>query len=163
MRVGLAPLDPPYGLAMWYRIFGSNDTEPTPAAVLEHLNALGAPVSGQFHGEGGDWFGAELLVAGKVRLGLERFLASEEGIRAELNSWAAWLETCAPQAEQARLMECMIQVRQLFTLQRPDEAEEAGPVCVTLCQFLAQVTDGTYQIDGRGLFAADGTLLVEES
>jgi hypothetical protein len=147
---------------MWYRIFGSNDTEPSPTAVLEHLNGLGVAVSGQFHGEGGDWFGAELVVAGKVPLGLERFLASEEGIRAELNSWAAWLETCAPEAEQARLMERMIQVRQLFTLQRPDEAEGVGPVCEALCQFLAHATGGTYQIDGRGLFAADGALLVEE-
>ncbi len=147
---------------MWYRIFGSNDTEPTPAAVLEHLNGLGVPATGEFHG-GDAWFGAELVVAGKVPLGLERFLASEEGIRAELNSWAAWLETCAPEAEQARLMERMIQVRQLFTLQRPDGAEEAGPVCEALCQFLARATDGTYQIDGRGLFAADGTLLAAES
>jgi hypothetical protein len=147
---------------MWYRIFGSNDTEPSPAAVLEHLNGLGVAVSGKFHGEGGDWFGAELLVAGKVPLGVERFLASEEGIRAELNSWAAWLETCAPEAEQARLMERMIQARQLFTLQRPDEAEEAGPLCVALCQFLARATGGTYQIDDQGLFAADGTLLAEE-
>jgi hypothetical protein len=148
---------------MWYRIFGSTDAEPTPAAVLEHLHGLGAAVRGEFHGEGGDWYGAELVVAGKVPLGLERFLASEEGIRAELNSWAAWLETCAPEAEQARLMERMIQARQLFTLQRPDDAEEAGPVCEALCQFLARATDGTYQIDGRGLFAADGTLLAEES
>ena len=148
---------------MWYRIFGSNDTEPSPAAVLGHLNGLGVAVSGKFHGEGGDWFGAELLVAGKVPLGVERFLASEEGIRAELNSWAAWLETCAPEAEQARLMERMIQVRQLFTLQRPDDAAEAVPVCEALCQFLARATDGTYQIDGRGLFAADGTLLVQET
>ena len=146
---------------MWYRIFGSNDTEPTPAALLEHLNGLGAAVSGEFHGEGG-WFGADLVVAGAVRMVLERFLASEEGIRAELNSWAAWLETCAPEAEQVRLMERMIQARQLFTLQRPDDAEAAGPVCVALCQFLARATGGTYQIDGRGLFAADGTLLAEE-
>jgi hypothetical protein len=146
---------------MWYRIFGSTDGEPSPAAILDHLNGPGVAVSGKFHGDG-DWFGAELVVAGKTPLGLERFLASEEGIRAELNSWAAWLETCAPPAEQARLMERMIQARQLFTLQRPDDAEAAGPVCEALCQYLARATDGMYQIDGRGLFAADGTLLAEE-
>jgi hypothetical protein len=147
---------------MWYRVFGGNDMEPSPAAVLEHLNGLGAAASGKFHGEGDDWFGAELVLAGKIPLGVERFQATEEGIRAELNSWAAWLETCAPTADQARLMERMIQARQLFTLQRPDDAEAAGPVCVALCQFLARATDGTYQIDGRGLFAADGTPLAEE-
>ena len=147
---------------MWYRIFGSNDTEPTPAAVLARLNGLGVAVTGNFHGDGGGWFGAELVVAESVRLGLERFLAAEEGIRAELNSWAAWLELCAPAAEQAHLMERMIQTKQLFTLQRPDAAEAAGPVCEALCQFLAGSTDGVYQIDGRGLFGAGGALLVQE-
>ena len=146
---------------MWFRVFGTNDAQPQPAALLEHLAAEGLEVTGQFRGDDLGWFRAE-LACGPDSLPLERYLVSEEGIRAELNSWAAWLETCAPEAEQARLMERMIQARQLFTLQRPDDAEEAGPVCVALCQYLAWATDGTYQIDGRGLFAADGTLLAAD-
>ena len=31
-----------------------------------------------------------------------------------------------------------------------------------VCRFLARATDGIYQIDGQGFFAADGTLLVTE-
>ena len=146
---------------MWYRIFGAGSEMPVPAAILEFLTGRYASVSGEFAADASGWYQADLLVDG-VPLQLERYLANEEGIRAELNSWAAWLETCAPEAEQARLMERMIQVRQLFTLQRPDDAAEAVPVCEALCQFLARATDGTYQIDGRGLFAPDGALLAEE-
>ena len=91
-------------------------------------------------------------------LQLERFLAEEEGIRAELNSWAAWLETRENAPEHVRLMERMIQTKQLFTLQSIEESAQAE----RLCRFLAEITLGVYQIDVRGFFAADGVLLVPE-
>ena len=91
---------------------------------------------------------------------LECFHADEEGIRAELNSWAAFLETCDG-PHHVRLMEKAIQTRQLFTLHDPTEAG-LDLACTTLCRHLATVTAGFYQIDGLGFFAADGTLLVEE-
>ncbi len=31
-----------------------------------------------------------------------------------------------------------------------------------ICRYLAHVTEGIYQIDGAGFFAADGRLLVSE-
>src|SRR4051794_5583725 len=91
---------------------------------------------------------------------LERFTSEEEGIRAELNSWAAHLETCDHSPHHVRLMERAIQTKQLFTLESPSDAPD--PACVDLCRRLATETAGFYQIDGVGFFDADGTLLVED-
>jgi hypothetical protein len=93
-----------------------------------------------------------------VSLQLERYIAGEDGLRAELNSWAAWLETQESAPEHVALMERMIQTAQLFTLHANAESAAAEQ----LCRFLAGSTAGIYQIDGRGLFAANGSLLVPE-
>ena len=42
----------------WYRVFGTNDTEPDPAALLEHLQQLGFEVTGKFRGDDQGWFSA---------------------------------------------------------------------------------------------------------
>ena len=52
---------------------------------------------------------------------------SEEGIRAELNTWAAWLETAGHNPNHSWLMGHMIQTRQIFTLE-PAVRTEAGHV-----------------------------------
>ena len=93
-------------------------------------------------------------------LTLECFRADEEGIRAELNTWAAFLETCDG-PHHVPLMEKTIQAKQLFTLHDPTEGE-LDRVCITLCRRLAALTAGFYQIDEIGFFDADGTLLVKE-
>jgi hypothetical protein len=149
--------------AMWYRIFGGNEVTPAPAAILEHFQSQGLSARGDFAGDEDGWFQAELVVEG-MPLRLERFLAREEGIRAELNSWAAWLETREDEPRHVALMERMIQTAQLFTLERPGDEAEAGSdrLCAGLCRFLAGVTAGVWQADGRGFFAADGTLLLAE-
>ena len=92
---------------------------------------------------------------------LERYRADEEGIRAELNSWAAFLETCDG-PHHIPLMERTIQTRQLFTLHNPTGDVGLDRECHTLCQLLARITAGFYQADSLGFFDADGTLLVEE-
>jgi hypothetical protein len=146
---------------MWHRIFAASDAEPAPAAILERLNDL-AVVAGRFHGDERGWFRAELVVAETTHLELERFLVAEEGVRAELNSWAAHLETCGG-PETMRLMERLIQSRQLFTLNRPEAGSPLlDDLCISLCRFLAQSADGVYQIDGRGFFAADGASLMRD-
>ena len=152
-------------MGLWYRVFGRNDAPPAPGAILEHLTGLGAAVTGRFAGDEAGWFRAELVCAGEGPLGLERFLSAAEGIRAELNSWAAYLETCGDSPGHVRLMERMIQTAQLFTLGCPDQPADPALVerlCLGLCRFLARATDGVYQVDGRGFFAADGTLLLGE-
>jgi hypothetical protein len=147
-------------MPIWYRVFGRGEAEPAPAALLERLNGLAA-VAGEFGGDAAGWFRADFAVAGGPSLHLERFLSTEEGIRAELNSWAAHLET-GDDPRGAALMERVIQSKQLFTLERPDDAEGADGLCVALCRLLAETTDGVYQIDGRGFFAADGAFLAPE-
>jgi hypothetical protein len=147
-------------MQVWCRVFAAGEAEPAPAAVLEFLNGL-AVVRGDFGGDAAGWFRADVVADG-VPLHLERFLASEEGVRAELNAWAAHVEA-GGDPRGAGLMERLIQTKQLFTLERSDEATAADSLCVALCEFLARAADGVYQIDGRGFFAADGTPLLAEA
>jgi hypothetical protein len=147
-------------MGLWHRVFGRSEERVRPDDLLAYLQAQGAVVTGRFDG-GDDWWGAEIALAETMPLSLERFAAAEEGIRAELNSWAAYLETCDDEPNHAPLMERVIQTRQLFTLHRPvDDCGE--PWCVALCQYLARATDGVFQVDGQGFFAADGTPLLRE-
>lgn len=143
---------------MWYRIFAGSSDMPAPAAIREFLAGRYASVSGEFATDASDWYQADILVEG-VALQLERYRADETGIRAELNGWAAWLETREDAPEHVRLMERMIQTVQLFALHGGEGSEQ---VCIDLCRFLAGETAGVYQIDERGFFAADGALLIAE-
>jgi hypothetical protein len=153
-------------MSLWLRVFGTNEIQPEPAALLEYLRSIGPEATGHFRGDEEGWFAAELIIAaGETPLHLERFLSSEEGIRAELNAWAAWLETCDYSPNHQRLMEHMVNTKQLFTVRRPiDHANEilVEKMCVEICQYLARSTDGIYQADGQGFFTADGSMLLQE-
>jgi hypothetical protein len=149
---------------MWFRVFGTSETEPAPAALLEHLHGLALPIAGKFTGDDQGWFRADLADAdGTMALSLERFLVSEEGIRADMNNWAAWIETTGEEAIQTRLMQHMIATRQLFTLRgQSGDKDLREKACLAICGFLARETGGVYQADQRGLFDATGTLLLAE-
>jgi len=154
-------------MTLWYRVFGTSDVEPAPEAVLGHLQGLDAAVRANFSGDEQGWFRAELyLVPAAEPVHLDRYLAVKEGIRGELNAWAAWLETAEHSPHHRRLMQHMVSTTQLFTLPRPAGAEKDSPVdrlCTGLCRFLAATTAGVYQVDQQGFFTADGTLLVPEA
>jgi hypothetical protein len=153
-------------MSQWYRVFGINEAQPEPAALLEHLHLLGLETAGHFHGDDQGWFRAELVLDEDTEpILLERFWSKEDDLRAELNTWAAWLETVADNPHHGRLMEHVIRTTQLFTLDRPiDSADDSHveQLCLEICRFLARQTDGVYQIDHQGFFALDGTLLVRE-
>jgi hypothetical protein len=151
---------------MWYRVFGRSDSEPSPAALAAHLHARGRPVEPHFRGDDLGWTGGELRLPGAGSpVMVQRYLAAEEDIRDDLNAHAAELETMDYGPNHARLMEHVVQTAQLVTLRKPlDAADEVAveEVLEEACRFLAAATDGVYQVDGRGWFAADGTLLLRE-
>ena len=152
---------------MWYRVFSSKDSPVEPAALLEHLHGQGLAVRASFRADNQGWFQVELLLPGEDEpIKLERYLSGEDGIRAELNTWAAWLESVPDNPQHARLMQQVVSSRQVFTLFRPPLDGGESPVqelCLALCRFLANQTDGVYQEDGRGFFDANGVLLVMET
>jgi len=150
---------------VWYRVFGGNDKTPEPEALLAHLRQQGLEVTGEFDGNGPDWFRGELSLD-PVTLVLERFHAGDEGVRAELNTWAALLETHEDNPHHVSLMERTIQSSQLFTLCRPEDNDshvDSEGLCQSVCRYLAGVTGGFYQIDDTGFFAADGTQLIQDN
>ena len=140
-----------------------------PAALLEHLHQHGQPVAGRFRGDERGWFHVDLVFADDAApVILERYFADEQGIRAELNTWAAWLEEQEGNPHHVRLMERIIGTAQLFTLHQPiedagtEDRELVERLCLTCCGFLAAMTEGVYQVDHGGFYTAEGTLLVPE-
>ena len=153
-------------MSTWYRVFSASAMEPDPTKLLEHLHVQGLQIPSNFRGDTDGWFELVFTLSESASpVVLERFLTTEEGIRTELNNWAAWLETCDYSPNHGMLMEKVIQSAQIFTLRRPlDHADESklDDLCLTLMEYLAERTDGVYQIDGQGFFAADGELLLQE-
>ena len=155
-------------MKVWFRVFAATDAQVEPAALLEQGSKLGKEITGKFRGDDQGWFEAQLAFAAAEPfvpfLEICHFLHDEDGIRQELNTWAAWLETKEEHSEHARLMQQIIGTRQLF-IGRSASAAGSGAVlrvCWKLQQYLARETQGIYQVDGRGFFAADGTLLIPE-
>jgi hypothetical protein len=149
------------------RVFGTNENEPAPDALLQHVHSCGIEVKGNFRGDDKGWFSAEIeYFTGAPPLAIERYLTGEDNIRSELNRWAAWFESLEheehPQA--ARLTEHLARTTQVFLLRQPVQLSSlvsVSAVCRDVCQFLAQTTQGIYQLDGQGIFDADGTNLVD--
>lgn len=150
----------------WCRVFGRNDTQPRPEVMQQCLHDLGLTGPIHFRGDVDGWTTCTFNFAEHTSpLVLECFLAHEKGIRAELNSWAAWVETCDHSPRHIPLMERVIQTKQLYTLSLPsDNANEARLEAVSeaVCRFLAEQTAGIFQIDGRGFFSPNGELLLQE-
>lgn len=150
---------------MWYRIFCLNDTEPSPVALAEHLYALGLAVEPHFKGDDLGWTEGELRLPGGSPILVARYLTREDDLRADLNSYAAELETMTYSPHSVPLMGRVIQTKQLVTLRKPVDISDEVRVERVLeeaCRFLATAAEGVYQIDGRGWFTEAGELLVQE-
>jgi hypothetical protein len=143
----------------WYRVFCASERVPALADIEACLAGAGVSAS-HSPAEEADWVWLRFQ-AGEATVEVNRFRADEEGIRAELNSWAAFLETCEHDPRHRELMERMIQSKQLFNIEEPSES--AREVCVQLSQCLARLADGFYQIDDEGFFEADGAILIADS
>jgi hypothetical protein len=151
---------------MWYRVFGLSETEPSPAALAEHIAAVGVAIEPHFKGDDLGWTAGELRVPGAATpVFLQRYLTRVDDLRDDLNAHAAELETCDYSPNHTALMRHVVQTKQLVTLRKPlDAADEITleRVLEEACRFLAAATDGVYQIDGRGWFSATGELLLRE-
>jgi hypothetical protein len=116
-----------------------------------------------FQGDDQGWFRVELFAPGHDEPAeLDQYWATEDGIRPQLNTWAAWLEVQPDSPHTAALMRHVIQTAQLFCL-HVSAALAADGAARELCRWLAARTDGVFQADGSGFHAADGTLLVAEA
>jgi hypothetical protein len=151
---------------MWHRVFGRSEAEAPAAALAAHLHAAGLPVEPHFRGDDLGWTSGEFrLPGGGTPVYLERYLAAGDDIRDDLNAHAAELETMDYSPNSGRLMEHVVQTRQLVVIRKPVAASDevlVDRVVLEACRFLAARTDGVYQIDGQGWFAADGELLIQE-
>jgi hypothetical protein len=151
---------------MWYRIFGGVDTEVPPASLAAHLHAAGLPVEPHFKGDDLGWTEGELRLPGDgTPVYLARYLTGEDDLRDDLNAHAAELETMDYSPNSGPLMARVTQTKQLITIRKPVGAADEvllERVLDLISRFLAAATDGIIQIDGRGWFAADGQLLVQE-
>ncbi len=146
----------------WCRVFASSAEPIGQASLLECVAQAGIAGTATFatEGESDAWCRADLELETGTVLSIERFNAAEPGIRAELNTWAAHVEQAGDSSNVVRLMEQIIQTRQLFTLQvfSPDVLNHAS----VLCQLLAELTDGVWQRDELGFFDGAGKLLLSE-
>ena len=150
---------------MWYRVFLSTDVEPSPVALAEHLHARGLAVEPHFKGDDLGWTSGELRLPTGSPIMLARYLTKDDDLRDDLNAHAAELETMDYSPNSGPLMEGVIQTKQLVTLRKPVDVPDevlTEKVLEEACRFLASATDGVYQIDGRGWFAASGERLVQE-
>ncbi len=148
---------------MWYRVFCQSDVEPRPSALIEGL--AGVAVESKFKGDDLGWTAVDFNLGVGTPIHVERYLAEADDLRNDLNTWAAYLETLDYSPNNGRLMELVIQSKQLVTIRKPlSVSNEAlvDRVCEALCRTIALATDGIYQAEGVGWFAADGSMLIEE-
>ncbi|HYV39798.1 MAG TPA: hypothetical protein VE988_29180 [Gemmataceae bacterium] len=136
----------------WYRVFGYKTDPPDfrPLHVICHLVK-------DSHG----WYQAKFpMLSGDIEL--DRWLPEEDGIRSELNTWAAWVEVNGG-PELGWLMQRVVATAQLFSWPVEPSHSDAVFFSGMLARFLSAATDGVYQIDHQGFFKADGTLLLRET
>ena len=150
---------------MWYRVFASIPDEPNPAALVEHLHALGHSFTPHFHGDDLGWTSGSFDFPAGSPVTLGRYLTKADELRADLNAYAAELETMDYNPNHVMLMEKVIQAQQLFTVRKPfDHSGESAldALVEALVKWLAERTEGIIQIDGKGWHTKDGDLLLEE-
>jgi len=150
---------------MWFRVFGTNEIEPDQHGLVDILQSRWTGHAANFQCDSQGWLTATLKAPdGSTLLQVNRYLAAEEGIRSELNSWAAWLESQQSRAGGVsplrELMLHVISTKQLFTV---DAARDFDTELIQLSQYLARQTAGVYQVDGMGFFDHDGSCLFAEA
>ncbi|MEY4614462.1 MAG: hypothetical protein RL179_2435 [Planctomycetota bacterium] len=148
-------------MAGWFRIFLSQEEGPEPSAIMECLQGLIPGVRGNFRVDPDGWFQLILTHPSIGELVVDHFLASEKGVRSEINTWAAWLES----KQFLDLMERIIQVRQVLSFEVTPELEENATdpgIFKRIALDLSRLGKGFAHLDGAGFLEHDGTLLIED-
>ncbi len=151
--------------AAWSRVFGSLDRNPDPARLERAALALVPQAAVHLKGDDLGWFCAEISWNQGAPLTIESFAATDPEVRADLNTWAAYVETCDYSPNAHSLMVKIALAQQIITLRRPiDHADESGldRLMQGMAKHLALEIDGIFQIDEAGFFDKTGTLLLEE-
>lgn len=118
-----------------------------------------------FKGDDLGWTSGELHLTRGSPVMLECYVTKVDDLRDDLNAFAAELETVSHNSNNVLLMERVIQTQQMMTVRRPIDAPDEIAMHSLIqhcCHYLATACDGVYQVDGRGWFAADGMLLLQE-
>ena len=148
-------------MAGWFRVFLLQEEGPEPFRIMECLQSLVPEVKGKFRTDEDGWFQLILDHSSIGELTIDHFLTSEKGVRAEINTWAAWLES----KQQFDLMERIIQVKQILSFEVTPEMDDNvsdALVYKRLALALAALAEGFVHMDGVGFLEPDGTVLIED-
>ena len=148
-------------MAGWFRVFLLQEDGPKPSGIMECLQSLIPEVKGKFRTDEDGWFQLILDHPSIGELTIDHFLTSEKGVRAEINTWAAWLES----KQRFDLMERIIQVKQILSFEVTPEMEDNvsdSLVYKNLALALAALAEGVVHMDAVGFLEPDGTLLIED-
>jgi hypothetical protein len=148
-------------MAGWFRVFLLQEDGPKPSGIMECLQSLIPEVKGKFRTDEDGWFQLILDHSSIGELIIDHFLTSEKGVRSEINTWAAWLES----KQQFDLMERIIQVKQILSFEVTPEMEDNvsdSLVYKRLALALAALAEGVVHIDAIGFLEPDGTVLIED-
>ena len=148
-------------MAGWFRVFLLQEDGPKPSGIMECLQSLIPEVKGKFRTDEDGWFQLIIDHSSIGELIIDHFLTSEKGVRSEINTWAAWLES----KQQFDLMERIIQVKQILSFEVTPEMEDNvsdSLVYKRLALALAALAEGIVHIDAVGFLEPDGTLLIED-
>lgn len=148
-------------MAGWFRVFLLHEDGPKPSGIMECLQSLIPEVKGKFRTDEDGWFQLIIDHSSIGELTIDHFLTSEKGVRSEINTWAAWLES----KQRFDLMERIIQVKQILSFEVTPEMEDNvsdSLVYKRLALALAALAEGVVHIDAVGFLEPDGTLLIED-
>lgn len=148
-------------MAGWFRVFLLQEDGPKPSEIMGCLQDFLPEANGKFRTDEDGWFQLILTHPSVGELVMDHFLTLEKGIRSEINTWAAWLES----KQQFDLMERIIQVKQILSFEVTPEMEDNALdtlVFKRIALNLAALAQGFVHIDGCGFLEPDGTLLIED-
>lgn len=148
-------------MACWFRIFSPQEQGLEPSRLMDCLDGVFPGIHGKFRADEEGWFQVVLTHELLGELPVDRFLSTEKGVRAQLNTWAAWFET----KDRPDLMERMIQVKEILAFELPPEVEPGSEESMpfrALTLAVAQLVAGICHVDGVGFLDTQDQLIIAD-